>query len=194
MTCGSPIKRDAELYRLRLVDAESKQGNILTLADALRGVETRKRMKPGLKSRTQRYYKDTIATIIDSLPDCAVGEWKRDEAARWWRGYCKAHCAQQANNSLRLVRLAMAECVERGIIRHDPTKELNRQRLKRRKLGHLPDADGMDAIIAEISGNGSRFPTGFGGAPQSDLDIGDIVVASDVCEIHIHCCHPFHAT
>jgi integrase len=151
------IKRDAELDRIRITGKASKKSSISTLADALRAVGEKKQLTPGLKTRTRKYYKEMIATIIDSLPDCAVGEWDKAEAARWWRGFCKAHCATQANNALRLVRDAIRVSIEAGLIRVDFTAELGRQRIKRRLIDHLPDTSRLDEIVQSIRENGSRF-------------------------------------
>ncbi len=153
------IKRDAELDRIRSTGRASKKSNISTLADTLRAVDEAKKLTPGLKTRTREYYSELIACLIDSLPDCIVGEWDKADAARWWKGFCKAHCAQQSNNALRLLRDAMRVAMDAGLIRVDPTGELGRQRVMRRTIDHIPDTSRLDEIVHSIRDNGTRFAT-----------------------------------
>ena len=142
------LRRDDQLSKLRAM-APRAASSIKTLGDALNVVEARETTKPHLKPRSVQYYREVFASIRKSIDTRrAITAISADDMALWWAGYGMS--ATQANNALRLVRMAFEEARKASLRFDNPTAEIRRRKTKASAIETLPSRKQFEAMISDI--------------------------------------------
>lgn len=151
------LKRDALLSSMRKAAKDTAGDQIRTVGDAINTMEIRTTQRPDIRPATVAYYREIFGILRATMDVHAlVRSWTASEASAWWKSVAKTYAAQRANNVLGMAKQVSKMLVDHGNRIDDPTAELKRVPIKAKALV-VPSRDELEALIADIRGQGKAF-------------------------------------
>lgn len=147
--------RDKKILELKAIAGAAGGAAVRSMADALALVESRNRIRPGLKSSTRAYHQEILGILKKGLP-AGAARWGKIEVERWWGNLATRYAGPRANACLGFLRQVYDALVESGVRGDNPAAGLKRAKVKESDLTVVPSREDMQRIIEDIRGQRKR--------------------------------------